>query len=416
MSNKECINEILETSEKLGFIEKFFGVTPTKKDLERFKKFRAALKWKLQTPSLSYRKIGRILKVAPEIISKWINLRELPFLAKLLKAYISLGEPRKNYKWLCMHIGFGQTLDGPWIQVPISIRKFSDIVNVVNQLKPLPGSIKKIRKFFSTPNVRRLKLENFAYILGFCVGDFGKKKSGKCIRINSRVFSLKLTKRVKKNLLLGNFIKECVRALGLEMKRYKDQIDKATKAGRFYWESQHSLLVEWIFKVCLGLKDNETTTFNPVRMEWLFKAPKYFIKRFIQGLGDSDGQVNMQADCCNIASYPNTMFLKRLLEKLGVRVRIDNTADGKIVAVTPKEAIKIPLFFENEKISYRYADLKAYVKAKRIKPGGRVPEYVKSLIRRYSRRGCRKVDIIKTLAHKHGIIVGYETLSRYFSS
>jgi hypothetical protein len=215
--------------------------------------------------------------------------------------------------------------------------------------------------------------------------------------------------------LLGNFIKECVRALGLEMKRYKDQIDKATKAGRFYWESQSSLLVEWIFKVCLGLKDNENTTFNPVRMEWLLKAPKYFIRRFIQGLSDSDGCVNMQADCCNIASYPNTMFLKRLLEKLGVRVRIDDTADGKVVAMTPREAIKIPLFFENEEISYRYADLKAYVKAKRIKPGGRISEHVKLLIRRYSQRGYRKVDIIKMLAHKHGIIVCYNTLSRYSS-
>jgi hypothetical protein len=159
MVSKECINKMLEIGEKLEFINKFFGITPTKRDLERFEKFKAAIKLKFQMPSISYRKIGKLLSVDSKVISNWINLKEIPFLAQMLKIYTLLGEPKPNYKWLSINVGFGQTLDGPWIQVPTVIKDFNDIVNVVDQLKPLPNSINKIRKFFKTSKEKQLKLE-----------------------------------------------------------------------------------------------------------------------------------------------------------------------------------------------------------------------------------------------------------------
>ena len=90
-------------------------------------------------------------------------------------------------------------------------------------------------------------------------------ESGFSEKEEQRQLSLKLTTKVKTNLYLGEFVKECVKASGFRMNRYKDQIDKATGSVRYYWESQYSLFFEWIFAVCLGLKGNETTTYNPIR-------------------------------------------------------------------------------------------------------------------------------------------------------
>lgn len=407
----KCVKE----NGSIEFIDKFFGIKPTQRDFERFEKFKEALKLKFIS-KLSIKEISKRIGISRDTISLWVKLKQLPFIVQMLKIYLALGDPKQNWKWLPLNVGFGQTLDGPWIHVPMVIQEFDDIKEVVNQLQPLPNSIKKIVKFFDVTDEERLKLEIFAYVLGFVVGDFGKQKNKKNKRILSRKLSLKLTKRVPTNLLLGEFVTECVKALGIMMKRYKDQVDRCTNTVRFYWESQASIFLNWVFQVCLGLKENETTTLTPVRMDWLCDTPQFFIKRFIQGLGDSDGQVNMQSDCCNIASYPNTGFLKTLIESLGVKTRIDDTPDGKIISMTPKDANKIPPFFPNEEISYRYNDLKAYVKAKRIKRGGRTPQDLRLLIEKYSKQGCRKADIMRTLVHKHQIVVRCGTLSRYYKS
>lgn len=400
--------------ENLEFINNFLGIRPTQKDFERLEKFKKAIKLKLQFPQISYREIGRRINIDSKVVSNWINLREIPFIIQMLKKYLKLGDPSPNWKWVTLNVGFGQTLDGLWIQVPMSIYGFEDIEKVIDQLIPLPNSIEKVKDFFDITDERRLKLEIFAYLLGFVVGDFGKQRSKKNKRIFSRKLSLKLTKRVPNNLFLGGFVKECVRALGLRMKRYKDQKDHSTRAERFYWESQPSIFVEWIFKVCLGLREDETTTSNPVRMNWLLYTPKFFTRRFIQGLADSDGAVNMLADCCYIATYPNTDFLKNLTDQLGLKTRIDKTYDGPVLSMTLNEAIKLPLFFPNEKISYRYNDLRAYVNAHHKKAGRGTPKFIKELIRKYSMEGKNKVEIIKILAHRHKLVVSFETLSRYY--
>jgi hypothetical protein len=416
MEIKNKIFQYMKENGSTEFIEKFFGIKPTQKDFERFKKFKEAIKLKLQAPKISYRKIARLINIDPKVVANWINLKEIPFIVQMLKIYLKVGDPKRGWKWLPINVGFGQTLDGPWIQVPMAIKSFENIREAINQLEPFQNSIEKIKKFFDTYSHERLKLEIFAYVLGFIIGDFGKKKNKQiCSRVSSRSLSLKLTKKVLKNALLGEFICNCARALGLRIKRLRDQIDKTTNAARFYWESQYSIFIEWIFRVCLGLRNGETTTTHPLRMSWIFSAPDFFKIRFIQGLGDSDGCINMQARCCNVASYPNTNFIKHLIEQLGIKTRIDNTPDGPVVAMTPREAIKLPLFFPNENISHRYDDLKAYVNARK-KIGRGTPDLIKELIKNYRNEGKKKAEIMKILAHKHKYIVSHQTLSRYYGS
>ena len=301
--------ELIKRDKGIHLMNNFFGINPTSKDFKRFEKFKECLMLRF-VDKLTVKEISKRTKVNVDTIYRWINLKQFPFLAQMFKNFIFLGKPKPGWKWLPMNVSFGQTLGGPWIQVPMKIKSFRDVKETVNQLKSLPNSVQRVKGFFNSKSEKRMKLEIFAYLLGFMVGDFGKQKIKKNRRISSRKISLKLTKKRSENLHLGNFLKECVRALGIEMKRYKDQLDKSTGVERFYWESSHSLFLEWIFRICLGLKEKETTTFVPVRMEWLLTAPNYFKKRFIQGLGDSDGSVNIQSNCCSIASYPNTRFVK----------------------------------------------------------------------------------------------------------
>lgn len=413
MTSSLTLKLIEEKLKNLDFIDNFLGIRPTERDFKRLEKFKKTIRLKLQFPKISYREIERRINIDSKVVSNWINLKETPFIVRMLEVYLELGDPKPNWKWVTLNVGFGQTLDGPWIQVPTSIHDFDDIKKVIEQLSPLPNSIERVRNFFNVNDEKRLKLEIFAYLLGFVVGDFGKKKNYKKKRISSRNLSLKLTKKVPSNLYLGEFVKECVRALGFRMKRYKDQRDKATKAKRFYWESQYSIFFQWVFQVCLGLKESETTTNNPARMNWIFNTPKFFKKRFIQGISDSDGSVNFQSQCCYIYTYPNTDFLKELLSTLGIKARVNNSVYGKFLSILPQEAIKLPIFFPNKKISYRYSDLKSLNRARRIRPGGRVPKRIRKLIKKYYSKGKSKAKIMKDLVYKHRLVLSYSTLSRH---
>lgn len=106
----------------LKFIDKFFGITPTptQKDFIQFEKFKKAFALKFQE-NKTISQISRVLGVDRKTLCLWFKFKQLPFIVQMLLCYKKLGRPRHCWRWLTINIGFGQTLKGPWLKVPLEI-------------------------------------------------------------------------------------------------------------------------------------------------------------------------------------------------------------------------------------------------------------------------------------------------------
>lgn len=166
---------------------------------------------------------------------------------------------------------------GPIIQVPKSVTDWRDIESVIVQV-PIGPDIELV-------NSREYM---FGFLLGITIGDAGKKRQKNW----HRHLELVLSKRYETSVKIGDFACQCAQSMGLRMKRMSDSAPPGKPHGFYVWESQSSPLVDWIFNVCLGLRDGELTTYDPVRMNWALGAPSDFRRGLIQGLAESDGSVN----------------------------------------------------------------------------------------------------------------------------
>jgi hypothetical protein len=82
------------------------------------------------------------------------------------------------------------------------------------------------------------------YLLGWCVGDFGKNYASED-RLSARI-SFQLTKKHSDNLALGDYLTQCVRTLGVECRRYGDRPNtRSNPNGSFLWRSAFSPAIGW---------------------------------------------------------------------------------------------------------------------------------------------------------------------------
>ena len=88
---------------------------------------------------------------------------------------------------------------------------------------------------------------------------------------------------------------------------------------------------------------------------------------FLQGLADSDGFVDLQAQQVGIITQPNTDLIKRIFESLGVNPK-KRIFGGRLEAlmVNIRDAYKLPIFNPLVR-SYRFKLLEKLIKAKRIR-------------------------------------------------
>ena len=71
------------------------------------------------------------------------------------------------------------------------------------------------------------------YVLGWCVGDFGKDYGNES-RLSARI-SFQLSKKHSENLALGEYVAECVIMLGVSCKRYGDRpVAKSNPNGSYF--------------------------------------------------------------------------------------------------------------------------------------------------------------------------------------
>jgi hypothetical protein len=166
----------------------------------------------------------------------------------------------------------------------------------------LPTKVGSGREFEKTVREIRLKLTGVVepskresrfsgsmyYLLGMLVGDAHRAFSARH-PLEARV-SLDLCRAHPENLDLGQFVARCVSSLGVSCGRIADDMPVPNEPhGLYRWLSHFSPVIGWLHTACLGLERDEKTSYDPVRMNWLFTALPEYRVWFLRGMADSDG-------------------------------------------------------------------------------------------------------------------------------
>jgi len=307
--------------------------------------------------------IAQVLRVHRSTVLEWRNGTDLPYLVRL--AQIAIGNPtRRGWRLLPLSVQAGGNIQEKWIRVPDKISSFDDIVEVVEELTPISDVTATVTRFrLRQIEFESMRVEMFGYLLGILVGDAGKR-GGRLQRVSSMNIDLQLIKSQSSNENLGEFVCCCCGLFGLRMHRIKDkppsgeQLRGLAPSYAFRWTSVRSPVIGWMFHVCLGLNWNQTTSIDPIKMDWMMESAQSFRKRFVQGLADSDGTARPYS--VEIASMPNAEFVTDVLRSLGMAsayTRFENGWPTRSI-VKMKDASALPMF--NEFTSgYRYLALKS---------------------------------------------------------
>ena len=410
--SKNFLNCINAKSNKLEFINSFFGIKATNYDIESFYSFIKVLR--LRMKKLSSNKISKTLNLSRSTVDKWLWKTNLPRLAKLLEYYTELGNPPSGMKWISINSTRGGMFTGKWICVPEKITSFKQVLHFLNQLEFSEEIYVRLKQFELKDDMPILKPLLFSYVLGVLVGDAGKCPIERSQRVTRRI-SLSLTKKYETNKRFGEFVALCVNSLGLKMKRIKDsEPGRLNKHPFFRWCSQSSELIEWIFNVCLGLESNQLTTYDAVKLDWILKCPSKFKIWFLQGLADSDGYVDFNSFQAGIVSQPNTVLIKNIIGSLGVRSSIKifrNNLEAVIVSI--ENAHKIPLFSPIVN-NYRYSQMKKLANASKL--SWHMSEDLREKIKEHLSSGLSGSSMVKEILDTYNIRVRSKSIRRLQNS
>jgi hypothetical protein len=392
----------------LDFIEYFYGIHKSKNDLEEINNFIEALKHRKD--GKTNQEISVILNIPKTKVNRWISERKFPNLIWFLKFFLKMGLPEKNTKWLSINSTKGGIFTGPWIEVPDKISDFRDLIKVINQLKPLPEFYDKIRDF-KEYNKLTARINLFAFVLGVLIGDSSKHAIKRKRRVTRRI-TLRLSKRYKSNERFGEFTSMCINSMGLRMKRRKDCPAGRSNPYPFYtWASQSSPLIQWVFNVCLGMKDHELTTYDSIKSDWIQYTPREFKAFFLQGLAESDGFIDFSSCQAGIITNPNTDFIKKLLDSLDMTSakRFFSASRLWSLMININDSYRLPLF--NPVIqSYRYKKMEKLYKAERV--SGHWPEWLRNEINFYIKKGLSGTELVEKIIDKHNILVRAQRVNK----
>ncbi len=246
------------------------------------------------------------------------------------------------------------------------------------------------------------------YVLGWCVGDFGKNY-GNERRLSARI-SFQLTKKHPENLALGDYVTECVRMLGVPCKRYGDRpASESNPNGSFLWKSAFSSVVGWLHAAALGMDWGQRTTLHPVKMDWILRAPRKFRLWFLRGIADSDGTVNLRNKLVEIVSSPNTYFFRDLFTSLGIKNVVRFSRGYGYVAVDAPAAARIRIF-SPAVATHRRKMLEKLVNAKTFHPHW--PAWLEDLVQVLIAKGLPAPEIRNQLLEDHNVYVKIHTIKR----
>jgi len=389
----EDTTNFIKTSENpLEFLNYIWKETSREK-IENFSKFCEFIKLKEHIPPF---KLAKEIEKSYSTIFKWRKNISLPNLLRWLEIYLKLENPKDNHAWLFLNLGINNIPTGQPIEVPKYIGSWNDVKGVIKQLNPLDNG----------HLVRRMdKEECFGFILGVIVGDAGKHGR------NKDSIHLAFSKRYDTNKALGEFFCQCLHKLGFRANRIKDY------KNSYKWVSQSSPFFNWIYTVALGLKITETTTFYPIKANWILNSPEKFVKRFLQGMFESDGSVSYESGI-TCACFPNNYLMGNLLNSFGVNPYFIPIKNGEFKLLELggiKQLKKLHnVIFVPELKTMKYKIVEKILNANKVNDtGGRLPLEIKGKIIDMIGRDYKTYKIIKRILLDDNFYVSRNTIEHY---
>jgi len=372
---------------------------------------------KLSKSGLNGDEVGRALHM--NNTRKYLSGKKMSFLTFLRAQHDRLGPPESHFQLLPLRLKPRGTPGDRWVQVPKSPMTYDVLDDFIHKVTPIKPDETVLRDFgfSSVEDVERERTNLFGHLLGAIVGDFGKGLRSST-KFPSMRLSLVLSTNKPNSYRFGTFATFCANAsVGLGMHQMNNLPISNTRYGKsecFAWNSPTSPLVAWIFYDCLGLKNGENTTYNPVRMKWLLRAPSEFCTQFIQGVAESDGWPDAGADVAKVVSSPNTKLFKAVLENLGCPSRVDYQK-VELLVCNSEDAFRLPFF--NPRIhSNLYEDLEILARARRYPARRRLPQPTIDLIREIAKTSETINEVCLRLMRDTGFKVSGQTVKKYAHS
>ena len=279
------------------------------------------------------------------------------------------------------------------ILAPRKIESYSDFIRAIRKIRAATGTI-------AEEDDNQL-VHAVCYLLAWIVGDASKHLGSR--RWLTMNLVLHLTRKHPENLLLGEYVMDCLRMLGVPCMRGQDgEPTRKVPNGFYSWHSRFSPIVGWLFTACLGLGWDEKTTKHPVKMEWLLGAPQDPRVWFLRGLADSDGDVHFQQRWVDIATSPNTNFIQRLYESLGLHARVRVHRGYGYVSISANDAAKLQIFNPNL-LTYRRATLEKLVAARVFH--NRWPDWLEAKVQFLIREGLSERRICELVLEEDTVYV-----------
>ena len=254
-----------------------------------------------------------------------------------------------------------------------------------------------------------IRLAFTGYLLGVMAGDAAKRK----VSSRPKMFiELQLTKRHPDNFRFGDFVCLCGNAIGIRFNRIKDGfVSPRVPYGRFHWKSENSELVYRLFTRYLGLKVGELTTWNPVVLDWILRAPKYFRICFLQGLAGSDGYVHFENQQVHLIVSPNAELVARILDSLGIRFSSTQSKGLDIIKISVNDAVRLPIFNPHVK-SYRFDFVQQMASAKRLRRG-RWPGWLASRVEDLAQGSLTTREIMMRILEEYNLLIRASSIRRH---
>ena len=393
---RRIIDYVLEHGDDASFTEYFWkGCEPHPYERRRYPLYTRVLC--LFNAGNSLAKIARTTEVNYQSVRSWTKFEQRPKLAHYLGIYLRFGKPREGWTWLSINNTSGHAVPhGPIVQVPRVISNWVDVADVLAQLEPLEAEDGHFSREYL-----------FGFLVGMIIGDAAKSRAKNW----HRHVGLVLSKKYETNEKIGEFTCYCSRSFGLRMHKVKDQPRPTHKPHGFYeWVSQASPILDWIFNVVLGLKDQERTTYDAVRMNWAKDSPVDFRRGLIQGIAESDGSVSIASQTVEFWIGPNWDFFKEVLLTFGVR----SFQNREALSVTKSEVAKLAAIpaFAPHLTTVRYLRFQKLAKAKHIGHGKRVPASIRQFIMRNS-EGLSVPQVSERVLDEFGVVLSFEAVQRW---
>lgn len=293
----------------------------------------------------SLMEIGRQVNVHQAMLRRWHD-GKAPWMVQL-SSCIPDNDPKEGHVWLPTITG-PKNNPGGFIEVPHKITSHHQIMDVLKQVKSLDGpEIRELEKQFGPSS----KIDSFMYSLGSILADGSSQFATDSNLAGSR-FQLPLGRRYDWSLIYGKGTKYHLSKIGISMRRIADREYNPKSvgfpsSGSYEWQSEYSPFITWMRRSCMGLKDSESKTFDPVNADWILLAPREWRTPFIQGVCDGDGCASIKAQFLSIGTSSNFEFYQDLLKSFEIK---SHKGDGAIV-ISSQESVQKA----NEIGMFRYA-------------------------------------------------------------